>query len=208
MKLPIFTTVVIMSALTWLYMKYSSQKGANDDEAFWEREREANSTRKKPLSDLDYITIPFDALPFDVQKEEEEIRKQQEILRSLEDRKIVNLNGISNTDLKLRYGVANFPIVSEFDANYTTLLCAVSAWGTKLYEAGEKKAAKTVLEYSVSIGSDIRSDYLNLADLYEQENAYDKIDALIESAQALTSLTGKALLKELKKRSLFSPSYR
>ena len=47
-----------------------------------------------------------------------------------------------------------------------------------------------------------------LADIYEERKDYDAIEHLIEEAQGLTSLTKSGILEELKKRSIFSPSYR
>ncbi|MBR6451738.1 MAG: hypothetical protein IKS87_03460 [Lachnospiraceae bacterium] len=208
MKLPIFTTVVVLSAFTWFYMKRSTQKMNESDEAFWERERRANTTRKQPLTDLDYITIPYDRLPFTGDVGNPVIMECESYLQSLKDAKIVNLNGISNTELKLRYGVANLAALSEYDQNYTELIGAVADWGEELHNLSRDEEAVTVLEFGISCHTDIRKNYLILADIYEAKKDYDAIERLIEEAKGLTSLTRNGILEELKKRSLFSPSYR
>ena len=85
------------------------------EEQFWDRERKANSTRRKPLTDLDFISIPYDSLPFTGEVGNPVIMESEAFLLGLKDAKIVNLNGISNTDLKLRYGVANLTDLTEYD---------------------------------------------------------------------------------------------
>ncbi len=207
MKLPIFTTVVLLSAITWFYMKRSTSKYREEEDKFWEREREANSTRKKPLTDLEYITIPEDIVNLTGEVGNPVLMTCSETVSRLKDAKIVNLNGISNTDLKLRYGVANLTVLSEYDQNYTELISAIADWGEELVKLDRKEDAVKVLEFGISCHTDIRKNYLILADIYAEKNDYDAIDRLIESAQQLTSLTKNGLLAELKKRSLFSPSY-
>lgn len=207
MKLPIFTTVVLLSAITWFYMKRSTNKFKEEDEKFWDRELKANSTRKKPLTDLDYITVPDEILSLAGDDKNPILTECKKTVAHLSTEKIVNLNGISNTDLKLRYGVANLTVLSEYDQNYTELISALADWGEELQRTGRREDAVKVLEFGISCHTDIRKNYLILADLYAEDNDYDAIDRLIECAEQLTSLTKKGILAELKKRSLFSPSY-
>ena len=208
MKLPIFTTVVILSALTWLYMKRSGNKLKESEEQFWERERKANSTRRKPLTDLEYIVIPYDSLPITGEAGNPVIMECEDFLLRLKDAKIVNLNGITNTELKLRYGVANLNDLSEYDQNYTELIRTLADWGEELNNLGRTEDAIKVLEFGISCHTDIRKNYVILADIYVAEKKYDEIERLIEEAEKLTSLTKNGILTELKNRSIFSPSYR
>ena len=46
---------------------------AKDYEAFWDREHAANSTRRKSLDGLNYITIPVETLPFGLVPQNEQI---------------------------------------------------------------------------------------------------------------------------------------
>ncbi|MBR4169281.1 MAG: hypothetical protein IKR47_06120 [Lachnospiraceae bacterium] len=178
------------------------------EEQFWDRERKANSTRRKPLTDLDFISIPYDSLPFTGEVGNPVIMENEAFLLGLKDAKIVNLNGISNTDLKLRYGVANLTDLTEYDQNYTEMIRTLADWGEELQKLGRTEEAVKVLEFGISSHTDIRKNYLILADIYEAEKKYDEIERLIEEAEKLTSLTRDSILTELKKRSIFSPSYR
>ncbi len=208
MKLPIFTTVVLLSALSWFYMKRSGNQMKEDEEDFWDKERRANSTRKKPLTDLDYISIPYDDLPISGEIGNPVIMECEHFLLQLKDEKIVNLNGISNTELKLQYGAANLNVLSEYDQNYTELIRTLAEWGEELYKLEKKEDAVKVLEFGVSIHTDIRKNYQILAQIYEADKNYDAVDRLIEQAEQLTSLSKNGILAELKKHSLFYPSYR
>ena len=179
-----------------------------EEEKFWDREREANSTRRKSLDDLAYITIPYDRLPITGEVGNPVIMECEAFMLSLKDAKIVNLNGISNTDLKLRYGVANLTDLSEYDQNYTEMIRTLADWGEELQKLDRTEEAVKVLEFGISCHTDIRKNFLILADIYEAEKKYDDIERLIEEAEKLTSLTRDGILTELKKRSIFSPSYR
>ena len=73
------------------------------DRAFWDREQRANFTRKKPLDNLNYITIPDNILHMAPASMTAEIQNCLKDLGDLSSGKIVNLTGFTNTDLKLEY---------------------------------------------------------------------------------------------------------
>lgn len=197
MRLPIFTTITVLSALTWLYMRRSNRKVGQDTNEFLAREQFANSIRKQPLDSLSYITVPLDSFPFIEDTENEILQECQKTIRSLSEQKIVNLTGISNTDLKLQYGVANITVLSEYDQNFTVLARTLCAWGKELYGLGLKKEAAVVLEFGISCKTDIKSNYMLLADLYIEDHEPDKIDALTETAKTLNSLMKNSILASL-----------
>ena len=65
MRIPmIFIIIVILAFLFRHNVSRVFKRDAEREEAFWERETEANNVRKKPLDDLHYITIPINSLPF------------------------------------------------------------------------------------------------------------------------------------------------
>lgn len=165
-------------------------------ESFLEKEQRANLTRKKDISNLNYITIPVDRLPFP-ETGKEEITDIQNLLLKLSNQKIVNFTGISNTDLKLMYGAPNLELLMEFDNNYLELVRNLYRYGKHLYDLNRKEDAKTVLEYGLSIGTDVSANYTLLATIYKEENAKERIDFVISEAEKLTPLTKKSLLANL-----------
>lgn len=121
----------------------------------------------------------------------------KEILHSLSTQKIVNLTGYTNTDLKLSYGTANITCLTEYDQNYTLLVSTLQKWAEALYRGGAKKECRQVLEYAVSIGTDVSHTYFLLADLYDEEGESDLKCSLIEKASGLSSLSSKVIVRTL-----------
>lgn len=164
---------------------------------FWDKEREANLTRRKDISKLPYITIPYESLPLDALPDSEEYRAAVQQLQSLSGKQILDLSGQTNTDLKLAYGAANLPILMECDQNYLVLIRTLSRMAGLLSDAGKEDAAETVLCFAIDAGSTIRSDYEQLAVIYGQRRDYRKLDALIAQAERLNFPTKASLLASL-----------
>ena len=195
--LPLFFTLTLL-LMIWIYYQKSrtdrSTKAAHD--AFWEKERLANTTRKKDLSELDYITIPVNELPFP-SLEDEEIKEVQKRLQKLATEKIVNFTGITNTELKLQYGAPNIEYLMAFDKNYLELVRSLYRYAKLLYEQGYKEEATAILEYGISIKTDVSANYTLLASIYKEKNDTKRIDFIISQAEMLNSLTKKSLLANL-----------
>lgn len=164
---------------------------------FLEREQKANLTRRNNIDNLDYITIPFDTLPF-FEINDELIMKLQTIIKNLSNHRILNLSQFSNTDLKLKYGSANLTILSEYDNNFVTLASALCKWGERLLFLGYEKEALTVLEYGISCGTDLSNNYYLLAKYYKDNNMTSEINKLIEKAENINSLMKSTIISNLK----------
>ena len=70
----------------------------------------------------------------------------------------MNLIGISNTDLKKSYGPANLELLSIYDQNYSRYIRTLQLMAECIYEEYPDKAA-AILEYCISIGTDISGTY-------------------------------------------------
>ena len=200
MKMPVLTSVVIFVILLFWFIKRSAKKSRDEMEAFISRENEANSARRQPIDDLPYITIPEELFLIKYN----ESAKMQEVMRNLDflkDKKILNLTGISNTDLKLKYGAANLPELSECDERYTLLVRSLQSFAECLSENGSEQEAIRILEFSISTGSDILGSYTLLAGLYEKAGTPEKINTLKEKAVSLNSLTAPSIMRMLEKAS-------
>lgn len=194
--LAVFIIVTVYIAIRRSSAMRSEQKLWND---FREREQEANWTRKQDISNLAYIKLPLDALPLG-KFEDEALASYEGALRDLSSQPICNLNGISNTDLKLRYGAANLNALSQCDTNYSTLVSLLANYGEKLFQLSHPEEAKQVLEYALSLGSDVGKTYELLATIYEYEGQPEKINALYESAEKITSIRRNSILRKLEER--------
>ncbi len=180
------------------YALHSTKRKEQDvDREFWDREQRANFTRKKPLDDLNFITIPDDLLTMEPELTDEEIIGCLKDLNDLSSSKIVNLTGYTNTDLKLAYGTANITILSEYDFHYTKLVTLLQKLAELLHENLEDELAIRVLEFAVSTGTDVSKSYYLLAELYQQMNTPEKIDLLITRAQGINSLMKNTIVQNL-----------
>ena len=199
MKFPFFASFLVFVA--WLTYEISkhSRLDAEKERSFWEKEHRANNTRRKSLDDLPYIAVPLDSLFLQLLPEDEQAAEYKETLRTLSEARIVNFTGITNTDLKLKYGAPNIDLLSRYDQSYTTLVRTLQKWAERLHQNGYPQEALRVLEFAVSTRTDVSATYRLLAELYIQAGQAEKIKALIPVAEGLnSSLSGHiaALLKE------------
>ncbi|MDO5383178.1 MAG: hypothetical protein Q4F06_10755 [Eubacteriales bacterium] len=174
-------------------------------EKFWEKERRANGVRKKDLSGLDYISIPDECTDLEsyptllsLTDNNFSCKRAYETICNLKEKKIVNLTGISNTDLKLNYGVANLPVLTEYDDNFTELVRSLQTLGHCLLEANDTQTAQIFLEFAVSIGSDIKQTYSDLALIFSKHGEKNKLDKLITYASTLNSINKDLIIQDLK----------
>lgn len=198
--------LVILIVVWYAYERSKSMKKARmSSEQFWARETQANSTRKKSMDDLTLIHIPLEQLPMNP-TDDEKLKEYQEFITFLAQKDIINLTGISNTDLKLKYGAPNFPYLSECDQHFTDLVRTLNQWAKRLLELNLPKDAKTVLEFAVSCRSDVSTTYQMLSSLYVQSKDSEKILDLIKTAETLDTLLKDNILANLEKAYIASGS--
>lgn len=201
MKFPFFASFIVFCA--WLGYEIHKHRNLEKKsiDAFWEKEQKANSTRRKSLDSLDYITIPSDILTMPLQTDDTIINECLETLTELSKEPIVNLTGISNTDLKLRYGAPNINLLTTYDQRYTTLARTLQNFGKALYDNGYAKDAKTVLEFAISTHTDVSSTYKLLTTIYKEQGTPEKILSLIPIAESLNSSLKNSIIKMLEEES-------
>ena len=203
MKFPFLASIIIVAFFFNVSMRRVSRKEEAREMSFWEKERKSNNVRRKSLENLDYICIPVDVLPFGTSGSNKELENSEQNVLALKDEKIVNLTGITNTDLKLEYGTANITELSLYDQNYTALVRALQNWGKALYDAGRYEDSAKVLEFAVKTRSDITATYKLLIDMYKTKlflsapEIEKKINSLIPIADNLNSLSRLTILKLL-----------
>ena len=138
MNLIFFSSLVLFGCLLFSFCLHRTQRKEEDaDREFWDREYRANFTRKKPLDDLNYITVPEHLLSMKPELMTDELAECLSELQDLSDAKIVNLTGYTNTDLKLKYGTANITILSDCDFHYTNLVKLLQKLAELLHDSLE-----------------------------------------------------------------------
>ena len=183
---------IIILVVIQLYIKKSDTSQKNNIKKFWEREQKANATRKKDISTLKYIEWDTTLL-----KNNPEADSAYNKIISVKDKNIINLTEYSNTDLKLKYGVANLEALTEYEDNYTLLIKNLAVLGHILKEQDDITDATHYLEYSIRIGSDIRSCYADLKDIYISQNHTEKVDKLRQYASMIKSVNKELIINLL-----------
>lgn len=198
---PFFSVFLLFAIFTFIFMRKTSGNDPTGSKSLIEKEREANSVRKQPITDLTYISLDLSALP-EIETEDEYLIERIKMLTHLSDEsvKIVDLSMYSNTDLKFKYGVANLTILTEYDQNYIMLIRCLYEIGKRLYDNGDKSNAKAFLEYGINIGTNLKLHYTLLADIYEENLQYKDIIALISKAESIDTPLKSAIIRDLKSR--------
>lgn len=202
---PIFGLFLIFVAWQAYERSKATRESAKASADFWQRETDANSVRRKPLDQEDYITISDELLlnnlcadaPNEILSDELLI-SYSETLNSLMDKRILNLTGMTTTDIKMAYGVANLNEVTEYDENYTKMIQNIASYGTRLMDLNMNDEAIKVFEFGIDSLTDISTNYKHLAKLYISKNEPEKIHKLIETAEKLDSLMKASIIETLK----------
>ena len=196
---------IILLILLQHILRRSTNRQSERNQAFWDREAKANTVRKKDIINLNYITIPAELsllnsgnIRFDeIYYSDNTLQRCYDMIMSLKNEKILNLTGISNTDLKLSYGVANLTALTEYDDNFIMLVKNLASIGHILIDYEDYNDALLFLEFGIRIGTDIRSNYFDLADYYSLTGNIKGLDYLKQKAAVIKSLNKDIILKKL-----------
>lgn len=207
MNFPFFASFLIFILVIQHNIRKNAKAQTREEEAFWTREFSANHVRKQNPDDLTYIvfqTEPF--YPLNLLESETcpeflagnpEVKEILSRFLFLEEQKIVNLNKYTNTDLKFKYGVANLNILTEYDTNFNELITLLHNYGSIFAKNGFETQALSILEYAISIGSDISGTYMLCAKIYQENNQCDKIDWLKKEAEKISTSRKNSIIRKL-----------
>lgn len=193
-----FGIFLIFLAVFTIKRRKAEKRDAYAAHKFWNREQEANLAPVRDISHLNYIDFSGVSLPFS-RFEDEKLKQCEEQILALKNQKILNLSGITNTELKLYYGAANLNRLMTYDQNFLLLVRTLHQWGQRLYELSCKKEAAEVLGYAVSIGSDIKATFELLLSVYQESGNLAEIDVLKQYASSLNTLRKDSILALLEK---------
>ena len=171
---------ILFIAVITFAIKRADSAQAKVTEEFWEKERKANSTLRGDTTDLCYITIPEKFFPLNNDK-----------INDLRDKTLVNLTGMTNTDLKLKYGILNFKKLSEYNDNFTKFVSMLESLQADAASANE------LLEFAVEQGADSKNVYSLLANAFISMSKTDRLAELVEKAKQLNSLSRDGIVSML-----------
>lgn len=196
--MPVLTLLIIIFIIWLNYeMRKTSGKQKNTSDDFWAKENSSNLVRRKDISGLDFLTVTTDSLPME-DKEDTTINSYRDTILKLTGAKLINLGGLSNTEIKSQYGPANMSLLSEYENNYITLVSMLQKWADRLYAGGFIEDAQSVLEYAVSVKSTVTGTYKLLAEIYRLSNTPEKINELIDTMSDIPIHNKDKLIRSLK----------
>ena len=188
---PFLAIFITFCVILGYYIKKSDSSQKEVMEDFFEKERLANAVRKKDISQLNYITIPFEKIPHST------FTQTEKDFFAFSEKTMVNFNGVSNTDLKLQYGTSNLATLSEYDTNYMDMITLLPIYVDELLEAGYTDIAQIILEFAVDSKADSRKIYRQLVSIYKSTNQMDKIDHLMVVSSELPEIARAIIQKDL-----------
>lgn len=199
----LFILPIVITILVWV-LNHNINKNKvttkQDIKSYLKREDEANNVRKKDISNLPYIKVPSNLLPIDItlndEKMQSKIEKYREQINYLSDKQMLNLIGISNTELKEQYGVANLERLMTCDQNYSRYLSNLQWFASAIYDDYQSDAVR-IMEYMINEGTDISSTYELLGKYYKSIGDTASFEALYDKIPDKESVSGKTILAKL-----------
>lgn len=200
MKPLLLPSILILFWVLHHNLRKSSKTEKQNIQSFLKRESNANSTRKKDISNLDYIKVPLDTFPFDITLNDEKMQSKiveykKEILL-LAEKPMLNLLGVTNTELKEQYGPANLEQLSICDQNYCQYIRTLHLFAECIYNEYPKEAVE-ILEYCLSIGTDISRTYDLLGHHYLSIHDQERFLQLYNRIPDPASIAGKTIINKL-----------
>lgn len=200
MKLLLLPSIVM---LVWVLNHNIRRNNSHDPDrvsSYLAREDRANATRRKDLSDLPYIQVPLDQFPFDItlndEKKQSKIAEYEKIIQNLANVRMLNLIGISNTELKERYGPANLELLSNYDQCYAKYIRTLQLFSETIFGEYPEQAV-SVLEYCIAAGTDISGTYALLGKYYLEHGRVSDFEKLYDRIPQKESISGKVIVSKL-----------
>ncbi len=194
---PFLTVFIIFLLVVYAIRARNTHKRERIVAAFWEREEEAMHTPAKDLSQAPYVKVPVDNFPIGVCDEDDLMLMEEELLE-LSGKPLLNLNGMTNTDIRIEYGTSNFDTITAMGEDFDRLIMLLCDYAKGLLENDFMQEAVTVLEYGVSIGSDVSENYTLLGECYRSQEMYDKLARLTDTVEHSSLPLKESVIRELK----------
>ena len=214
MKFPFLASTIIFLLVLHHNLNKGKRIEKKQEDSFWKKEYEANTTRKQPLNDLDFITFSAEEFfPLNLLEQNQvsdflshnpQVKDILPRFLALSNEKIVNLSTYSNTDLKLKYGIANFNLLAQYDENYLELISLLHQYGAAYYHSCHLTQALTIFEYAISIGSDISDTFLLAAKIYQKQDT-SSLAKLYSSIDKLSQSRKNIILRKLTEEGVYLP---
>ncbi|SDB34611.1 hypothetical protein SAMN02910298_01687 [Pseudobutyrivibrio sp. YE44] len=196
MGFPILPFFILFLILIAVRLKSLNNKQEEQEAEFWAKEQQARITPAKDISNLRYITIPIEKFPLNFSSDEKVIEIENE-LKELSTHKLLNLTGMSNTDIRITYGTPNFETMSKIGEDFDRVTVLLNQYAHALMEAERLDDVITVLEFAVGVGTDISESYTMLAKCYQMKSMDSKLEMLRSQVEQSTLILKDSILNKI-----------
>lgn len=193
MKIPVFGLVMIFVIWLTYELKKHTKAEERTSREFWERESKSGFIPRKSTSDIKYLTITEEFLPHDRGTDDSELNVICNRILSFAGKPIADLSSMTNTELKERYGTANFTSLSEADNNFTALVPLLGHLCEILADEGRIAEAETAALFCTEAGVMTYPVLHTLGSIYSSIGETDKIRDLTEKARENPSCQERTL---------------
>ena len=193
MAFPCLAVFITFCLILFFRYRYLDEKRLSQEQDFFDRERQASTTIGK-ISESDYEVIPLSKFPFNLCEDPSMLEMENEI-QALSKEKLLDLTGISNTDVKLKYGVNHFDEAVAAGEKYDELLGLLVKYAIGLDDHGFSSESSVMLEYLIDQDCDIKAAWIALGKFYATNSSFDKLTDLYNKVDS-SKLTIKNATKE------------
>ena len=193
MTIPVFG--LVMTFVIWLTyeLKKHTRLEQKSTREFWERESRSGFVPRKSTADIRYLTVSEDFLPIDRGEEDSELNILCTRILNFKDKPVADLSSMTNTELKERYGTANFTSLSEADTNFTSIVPLLGKLCELLYDEGRIAEAETAAVFCAEAGVMTYPVLHTLGSIYSSIGETEKLRNLITEAKQNPSCQERTL---------------
>ncbi len=142
-------------------------------------------TPEKTLSDIHFISFPADLLT-EITTENPKIIDNLTTLRRLAKAQVINLEGMTNDEIRDTYGDSNFETLSMADQRYMTLCRVLQTLSEECFKNELPGEAEKFLQFAVDINTDFLPIWQSLGEYYLDTGRSDSLRDLRDKAFSLT----------------------
>jgi hypothetical protein len=158
--------------------KRAQKKKDEINRRFLEDDENANAVRKRPLEAELFYTAQLDRLPSLPEGDPHNVKRAAK-------RKMIHFpQPMTNLELKNRYGRVQLELLAHYEENYDDYLRSLTKWAEALATENNTPDAIRILEHTITLGSEFRNSYKQLADIYYNEKNTKKIDELLSAVSS------------------------
>lgn len=184
-NIPIFLITFVSATIALQVMLRKENNGfAKKLDNLMDDERKANLTVKKNIDANIFIEPDITKLPFkeysDTPENQKLINIQNLVKRKAELKMVKFDKTVTNTDLKLKFGMNNLENITFYEEHYNSYVKALNDWAEILIKINNISDAEIILKETIDFRSDLSSSFIMLAEIYKMNNNINELNNLKE----------------------------